>query len=104
LLTGDIEAAGERALVDRLAGRRFDVLKAPHHGSRTSSGATLLDAVAPWLAVASAGSSNRYGFPHAEVVRRYADRGIPLLSTDRVGAVSVVMDARGVRVETAKML
>ena len=44
LLTGDVEARAERSLVERAADLRADLLVAPHHGSRTSSGAAFLDA------------------------------------------------------------
>jgi competence protein ComEC len=104
LLAGDLEKEGERRLVMTGAGLRHDVLKAPHHGSRTSSSNRLLDAVEPWLAVAGCGAGNRYGFPHAAVVARYRERGSVFLSTARHGAVSLRIDARGVRVRTAKKL
>lgn len=90
LLTGDIAATGESALVDETPkGLAASVLKLPHHGSRGSSSEPFLDVVAPRLAVVTAGADNVYGFPHAEVLRRLADRGIPLLHTARVGAIRV---------------
>jgi len=104
LLTGDLEAGGEHALLALGRALSHDVLKAPHHGSRTSSTQTFVDGVGPWLAVAACGAGNRYGFPHDEVVGRYRDAGIVFLSTSLYGAVSAVIDARGVRVEPAKKL
>lgn len=90
LLPGDLEAAGEAALVARWgAGLRSTVLKVPHHGSRTSSTPAFLDAVAPRLAVVSAGADNRFGFPAAAVERAYRERGVALWRTDRDGAVMV---------------
>jgi beta-lactamase superfamily II metal-dependent hydrolase len=88
LLAGDLESQAEHelALRPRL---RAAVLKAPHHGSKTSSSATLLAAVRPAVAVASCGAANRYGFPHAEVLRRYAESGVPLYRTDLDGAIRV---------------
>ena len=55
------------------AALRSTVLKVPHHGSRTSSTAAFLDAVAPRLAVVSAGADNRFGFPHAAVLDAYRE-------------------------------
>jgi competence protein ComEC len=98
LFSGDLEADGE----GELAGRRdagqavaADVLKVPHHGSRTSSSDELLDAVAPSLAVVSLGWRNQFRFPAAEVVARYAARGVRLLRTDRDGAVTVRISTAG---------
>jgi competence protein ComEC len=89
LLTGDADAAAEHRLLELDADVRADVLKVPHHGSRTSSSAAFLDAVEPVLAVASIGRGNRFGHPAAEVVARYIDRGIPLLRTDRDGSIVI---------------
>ena len=72
-----------------------DVLKVPHHGSRTSSSDELLDAVAPRVAVMSLGWRNQFHFPAQEVVARYAARGIRTLRTDRDGAVTVAIAADG---------
>ena len=72
-----------------------DVLKVPHHGSRTSSSDALLDAARPALAVISLGRRNRFGFPRAEVLARYASRGIKLLRTDWHGAVTVAIEPDG---------
>jgi competence protein ComEC len=90
LFPGDIEAPMERELVAAEAASLASVvLKVPHHGSRTSSTARFLDRVAPQLAVASVGFGNRFGFPHRDVVNRYAARAVRLARTDRDGAVQV---------------
>jgi competence protein ComEC len=97
LLTGDIEARDEQALL--AAGERLDadVLLAPHHGSRTSSTVPFLEAVQPRIAVFTVGYRNRFGHPRADVAARYADRGVRLLRTDRTGALTVTVDADGLR-------
>src|SRR5207249_1154767 len=71
------------------------VLKVPHHGSHTSSSVGFLDAVAPRLAVVSAGFENRFGFPHRDVLGRYAAHHCVLARTDLDGAVQVRIGARG---------
>ncbi|RZL09682.1 MAG: DNA internalization-related competence protein ComEC/Rec2 [Rubrivivax sp.] len=87
LLTGDIEKVQEAALVGRLGqALASEVLVVPHHGSRTSSTAGLLEAVAPKLAVIQAGASNRYGHPHPTVVSRYQARSVPVVETAHCGA------------------
>ena len=87
LLTGDIEAAQEAALLARdAAALQADLLIVPHHGSRTSSTAAFLDAVAPQQAVVQAAYRSRYGHPAPDVLARYAARGIEVVRSDRCGA------------------
>ncbi|MCE2871544.1 MAG: DNA internalization-related competence protein ComEC/Rec2 [Oxalobacteraceae bacterium] len=93
LLTGDIEAPQERALVERARQKlKADVLLVPHHGSGTSSTDAFLGAVNPSVALFQVGYRNRYRHPKQEVVQRYSDRGILGLRTDQTGAVRVVVD------------
>ena len=96
LLTGDIERAGEKALLD--SGLKSEVLLVPHHGSRTSSTPEFIGAVAPRLAVVAAGYRNRFGHPNGEVMARYATAGARVVRTDLDGAVSVVVAQAGVDV------
>ncbi len=100
LLTGDIEARAESQLVQR-TGRELasTVLFAPHHGSRTSSSAELIAAVAPTVVVISAGADNRFGFPHAEVMDRYRAAGSRILCTGTHGAISMRSDGKTVHVQ-----
>ncbi|MCU0647628.1 MAG: DNA internalization-related competence protein ComEC/Rec2 [Gemmatimonadaceae bacterium] len=96
LLTGDAEAAQEAYLVSTTGERlAADVLKVPHHGSRSSSTPDFLDAVAPTMAVVSVGAGNRYGHPAPEVLSRYAERGIALFRTDRDGSIVIRAGPRG---------
>jgi competence protein ComEC len=70
LLTGDIEAEGEAALIGSGEDLRATVLKAPHHGSATSSGQAFLRAVRPAVAVISVGAENRFAHPSPSVLER----------------------------------
>ncbi len=94
LLPGDVEHEAEAALLRSGLGT-IDVLKVPHHGSRTSSTEALLDRARPSLAIASLAEGNRYRFPHPDVVARYRTRGIALYRTDRDGAVRLRIGAQG---------
>ena len=91
LLTGDVEAPGEAALVARsraapAATLQSEVLVVPHHGSRTSSTDVFLDAVRPRVAVIQVGYRSRYGHPAPDVVARHAAHGIPVVRSDHCGA------------------
>lgn len=99
LLAGDIEAESEAALASVLA--PTDILKVPHHGSRTSSTWPLLQAARPRLAVVSLGDRNKFGFPHEDVVQRYATAQIPLWRTDIHGQVTEETDGQVWRVKDA---
>lgn len=101
LLTGDAEAGIENALVKKydpyppqtadspfVRGRKLldvDVLKAGHHGSKTSTTQGLLDATSPSAVVISVGADNSYGHPHPTVMDRLAD--IQTWRTDEDGSV-----------------
>jgi competence protein ComEC len=96
LLTGDIERGPERRLVEEGLVPRIDVLKAPHHGSKTSANEFFLDSARPWLAVVSAGFENPYGHPHPDVLARLAVRRMAIWRTDRDGLVTISTDGHRV--------
>jgi competence protein ComEC len=91
LLPGDIDARAELELLAAERDARADVLLLPHHGSRGSSSAPFLEAVAPRLAIASAPCRGRFGMPHPEVRARLAERAVPLAWTGRDGALVVAL-------------
>ncbi len=95
LFPGDLEREGEAAAI-AAGGLAADVVKVPHHGSRTSSTAAFVAAVHPRRAIVCAGLGNRYGFPHAEAVARWREAGALVLRTDE-GAIRLLSDGRRVR-------
>ncbi len=96
LLPGDIEREVERLLVrGKSRWLRADLLKAPHHGSGTSSSAAFIRAVSPRLTVISCGLDNSFGIPPPRVVARYRRLGVPLARVDLSGAVGVRLHADG---------
>ncbi|MBU0551232.1 DNA internalization-related competence protein ComEC/Rec2 [Myxococcota bacterium] len=97
-LVGDIEAAGEQRLLAQ-GPLPAAILKAPHHGSRTSSSAALLDALAPQAALISVGAGNHFGAPSPEVLARYAARGCAAWRTDEDGRLRAWLDEAPLRVE-----
>ena len=95
LLTGDIEAWGETALLNQPGDRlRSDILVAPHHGSKTSSSEAFLDRVSPRWALIPASYLNRFGFPHPLVLARYRARGIAAMTTGEGGALTLEVNGK----------
>jgi competence protein ComEC len=98
LLTGDFEAAAQRALM-KTTDVEADVLKVPHHGSKTSA-VEFLGAVGALTAVISAGESNRYGHPAAVTLDALA--GTQTFRTDIDGRVVISTDGSRLRVTTER--
>jgi competence protein ComEC len=97
LLTGDMEERNEARLVFKNATiLDADVLKAGHHGSRTSSSLAFLNAVTPELVIISLGAGNSYGHPHQEALDRISAFGARYLHrTDIDGTITLISDAGG---------
>ncbi|MFJ8458403.1 DNA internalization-related competence protein ComEC/Rec2 [Lysinibacillus xylanilyticus] len=91
LLTGDLEEHGEQELIHLYNKQLADMtlLKAGHHGSKTSSIEPFVELLRPELTIFSAGLNNRYRHPHDEVVERFASRNLPTLTTGIDGTIEV---------------
>ena len=87
LLTGDIDTAAERALLDSPLAVTTDWLQSPHHGSRSSSSPALLAALQPAAALISRGQGNAFGHPHPTVMARYRQRGMAIHDSAEQGAI-----------------
>ena len=99
LFTGDIEKTIEQKLVEEKNNLRADVLKVPHHGSKTSSSESFLAALSPRIAVMQVGAKNRYGHPAEEVMERFAAFGIPVLRSDLNGDILITSDGTSLRIQ-----
>ncbi|MFG3511485.1 ComEC/Rec2 family competence protein [Streptomyces bobili] len=100
LLLGDLEPPGQQALARSPAAARLgrvDVLKVAHHGSAYQD-PDLLSAVAPRLALISAGADNPYGHPAPGTVAALEATGAVVLRTDRDGALAVAGTGTELRV------
>jgi competence protein ComEC len=98
LIAADIESASERALLARARAKLgADIVVAPHHGSRTSSGRPFVESIAPRLVVFPVGYRNRFGHPHPVVAARYRATGARLLRTDVSGAISFRLGSGEIR-------
>lgn len=101
LLPGDAGVVEEQYLVSTYGDElRSTVLFAGHHGSRSSTGEGLLDAVQPRVTVISSAYDSQYGHPHREVLERLATRAIPTYWTGVHGDVVVRSDGETVTVLT----
>ncbi len=90
LLTGDIEASAESWLVETYGeGLKADVLIAPHHGSRTSSTTTFLQAIQPDYVLIPAGYRNQFGHPDKDILARYQKINAKWLNSVDGGAITV---------------
>ncbi|MDD6642930.1 MAG: DNA internalization-related competence protein ComEC/Rec2 [Firmicutes bacterium] len=89
LVTGDMESAQERELLQTHTLPDLEVLVAGHHGSKSSTSEALLSATAPDIVLISVGK-NRYGHPNAEVLARIAAIGAVVYRTDRNGDITVL--------------
>lgn len=98
LFTGDIEREAEDYYIDKLS--KIDILKVPHHGSKTSSSMNFLEKTMPKDAISSQGLNNSYGHPHEETLENFKTIGSNFYRTDRQGMISVDFKDNGYEIET----
>jgi competence protein ComEC len=100
LLTGDAPIGTENILMN--LDKKIldvDVLKAGHHGSRTSTGLTFAEAVSPDYAVVSAGRDNTYGHPHQEVLDILERVGAKTDNTAEKGTIKFETDGEKLEIK-----
>ncbi|PKL52324.1 MAG: DNA internalization-related competence protein ComEC/Rec2 [Nitrospira bacterium HGW-Nitrospira-1] len=100
LFAGDIEEEAEEDIAHLNKWLQSDVLKVPHHGSRTSAQDNFLDGVSPSIAVISVGRDNSFGHPSQETLEKLA--GIKIFQTDQDGAVKIVENGDDLLVKTCR--
>jgi competence protein ComEC len=100
LLTGDVGPEFESAFVRDDASPPLRILKVAHHGSRTSSSTSFLDAYGPAVSLVSVGQDNPFGHPSPVVLDRLAQRDVSVFRTDRDGAAIIETDGREARVRS----
>lgn len=91
LFTGDIEEAGENVFLSKYDAMDFGqvILKAGHHGSKTSSSAPFIESLQPVLAIIQAGRNNRFNHPHEEVLATFEAYKVPVLVTAEHGSITI---------------
>lgn len=93
LLTGDLNEGHEQAMLDAHEDLHAEVLKVPHHGSKTGLSPAFLAAVNPKLAIISVGATNTFGHPAPSILTRLKESNIPTFRTDQNGTVTCVLHA-----------
>jgi len=99
LLTGDIEKAAERSLITSTQ-LKTDVVKVPHHGSKTSSTDDFVRATKPTFAIISVGRNSMFGHPHKDVVDRWQASGATVLTTGTSGTITVTTNGHDLSLKT----
>ncbi|GHU41878.1 DNA internalization-related competence protein ComEC/Rec2 [Bacilli bacterium] len=102
LFTGDLEEAGERELLAHYPSLEVDVLKAGHHGSKTSSSEPFIKAIRPKVGLISCGQDNRYGHPNLETLTTFQKYGVQTLRTDESGAIKLEKNGKSWHISTVK--
>lgn len=100
LITGDLDANGEKELLKNQANLKSTVLKVAHHGSKTSSTAEFIQTVAPQYAVISVGTNNNFGHPNQTVLERLQENKATIVRTDQCGAIVFESDGKTLNVDT----
>jgi len=90
LFTGDIERQAEKSLLESGQELQADVVKVPHHGSKTSSTEDFVRATGAQLAIVSVGRHSMFGHPHREVVQRWQANGASVLTTGECGTITII--------------
>ncbi|HBM3931556.1 TPA: MBL fold metallo-hydrolase, partial [Listeria innocua] len=85
IFTGDLEASGEKALLDKSI--KADILKVGHHGSKTSTSKAFVNQVKPTYAIISCGLKNRFGHPHKETIDTLEEAEAMIFRTDLQGEI-----------------
>ncbi|RXJ04052.1 MBL fold metallo-hydrolase [Anaerobacillus alkaliphilus] len=94
LFTGDAEKQTEEAMLSRKEPIQAQIFQLGHHGSSTSNIKRFLEAVAPEVAIYSAGLDNSYGHPHREVIDRLNTMNIPVYGTIQNGTIIITTDGK----------
>ncbi len=104
LFTGDAEGPVEKDMVASYGKKlKCQVLKAGHHGSKTSSTAEFLKMVQPESVVMSLGVNNQYGHPHEALLNRLQKQGVKnIYRTDANGTITIVSDGSSYSITTEK--
>ena len=103
LFAGDAEKQEQADLVKKY-GRKLksQILKFPHHGSRTAKHQGFLAAVDPETVVISCGRKNKFFHPHTSTLKMLKRSGAKIYRTDTDGSVQVTTDGKTYSIDQVK--
>ena len=99
LFTGDIEAVAEQELLKMYSNDELkaDILKVPHHGSKSSSTSKFLEAIDASIAFIGVGENNKFGHPNDSVLKRLEQDEIKIYRTDEMGEITIKTDGKNIK-------
>ena len=107
LFTGDIEEIAEKRIIEEYNSNlnilNSVVLKAGHHGSKTSSTQNFIEAVNPQIVLIGVGEKNKFGHPNESVIERLELLGSKTYRTDKMGEIIINVDSNG-RIKIKKQI
>ncbi len=98
MFMGDASTTTEKEILSKYNLPDVDVLKAGHHGSKTSSSKEFIDTINPKYSIISVGKNNRYGHPNKEALDNLEDSKI--YRTDKDGSIMFKIKNNKLQVET----
>ena len=98
LFTGDIEQIAEEKILTlyqyNIKKLEASILKVAHHGSKSSSIKSFLEAVNPKIALIGVGEDNNFGHPNNGVIERLENIGCKIYRTDEYGEITIKFKSR----------
>ena len=102
IFSGDTEIEGWTEIFKKQKNNLedIDVIKIPHHGSRTGLNENMTDIMRPDIAIISLGLNNKYGFPHQEILDSLAKNKTRVYRTDQEKTINIRTDGRDYEIKT----
>jgi competence protein ComEC len=92
ILPGDLELNGELAVIDSGLLENVALLKAGHHGSKTSSNRSFIEVLRPEITIISSGINNAYNHPSPQVIDTFESFDVAIYQTKSSGEINFASD------------
>ena len=104
LFAGDIEKEAEHILISKQINLKADILKAPHHGSKSSSISDFIKLVSPKHTVFCTSQPNQWKFPHPQVVNRYISANSKIWDTGIHGEIEFILSENNIKIKPFRIV